>query len=120
VTDNKSKEERIKEFFRRLKEAKTPASHDEAFSLITDTLNQVENELTSIPYNPEAFGTDGRLYPPQLDSVRRVEGRKDMKRYRSKGHNTFISEDGSIEIKLMSGELVFEKKGLIDKGADHE
>ena len=41
--------------------------------------------MTSIPYDPANWMTDGRMYPPQPDSKKAVSGRSDVTRYRSKG-----------------------------------
>ena len=45
-----SKPERIAAFLQRLVAAAPAASHDEALALVRNTLNAVEDELTSIPY----------------------------------------------------------------------
>jgi hypothetical protein len=55
--------------------------------------------------------TDGRMYPPQADSIRPVKGRPDLTRYVSKGHNTIIGRNGAIEIRLLDGTPVFRKPG---------
>ena len=93
-----SREERLAEFLRRLKAAPRATSFDEAYGQLREILNAVEDEMTDTPYNPDAWQTDGRLYPQQRDSIRDVPGYPSVQRFRSRGHNTFIGSNGSIEI----------------------
>jgi hypothetical protein len=107
-----SRSERLKEFFRRLVVAPSASDHDEAMQQVTDILNRVEDEMTSIPYDPTFPLNDGRMYPPQPDSKRAVSGRTDVTRYRSKGHSTLIGDNGAIRIiDHASGNVVFDKPG---------
>ncbi len=111
------KSARLAEFFRRLGAALPAKSRDEALELLSVLLNEVEDELTTIPYQPEAWESDGRMYPPQEDSARRVDGYPRVVRYRNRGHNTFISENGAIEIQeIQSGQRLFGKPGSDGKG----
>lgn len=104
--------ERLAEFLRRLGSAPSASNHDEAMALITYSLNQVEDEMTSIPYDPTFPLNDGRMYPPLVDSKRSVPGRADLVRYRSRGHSTIIGDGGAIRIiDHRSGRVVFEKPG---------
>ena len=73
--------------------------------------------MTSIPFNPDAWQTDGRMYPPQSDSLREVEGHPKVKRFRSRAHHTFLGENGAIEIQTAPGaETLFTKLGVDGKG----
>src|SRR4051812_33222003 len=91
--------QRVAEFLKGLGEARPAASHDEAFDLVRDTLNAVEDQFSAVAFDPEKHLTDGRLYPPHEDSRRSVPGRDDVVRYRSRGHNTFIAANGAIRIE---------------------
>ena len=72
--------ERLAEFLRRLSAAPAASSFDEAYRQLGDILNAVEDEMTSIPFDPANWQNDGRMYPPQMDSLRTVLGRGDVKR----------------------------------------
>jgi hypothetical protein len=94
-----SQPERVAEFLKRLGEAGPAASREEAFRLVVDTLNGVEDQFSGVAPDPDRHLTDGRLYPPQEDSRRDVLGRDDVVRYRSRGHNTWIANNGAIRIE---------------------
>jgi len=107
-----SKGQRLKIFLERLATAEPCETFDEAMTLLTATLNGVENEFTSIPFDPSQWQNDGRMYPPQSDSARSVPGRDDVTRYRSRGHNTWISVYGAILIiKTDDDEVLLDKPG---------
>lgn len=111
------KKARLKLFYERLGAAPAASTHDEAFALIRTTLDAVEDEHSGVPNNPQNFQTDGRLYPPQIDSVRKVEGLPDVLRYRSSNHNTFIGSNGAIEVRQIDPEEgQFAKPGADGKG----
>lgn len=105
-----SKEERFEEFLRRLGNAPPAKTFDEAYSQLFNILNEVEDEMSSVPYNPENWQTDGRLYPPLPDSVRAVPDHPLVRRFRSRKHNTFIGENGSIEIQVVTSKATIFSK----------
>lgn len=113
-----TKQERFQEFLRRLQDAPAASSHEEAFILLSVTLNAVEDELSEIPYQPELWQTDGRMYPPQDDNARDVDGRSDLVRYRSKAHNTFVRTNGAFAILDRFNNTLFEKPGFDGVGID--
>ena len=107
-----TKGERVREFLRRLAAAPAASDHDEAMGQVADILNAVEDEMTSIPYDPGFPLNDGRMYPPQPDSKRAVPGRADVTRYRSKAHSTLIGDHGAIQVvDHGSGAVVLDKPG---------
>ena len=76
---NPTKAERFREFLRRLEIAALASTFDEAYQQLSDVLNAVEDEMTSIPFGPANWQNDGRMYPPQLDNLGAVAGRSDVK-----------------------------------------
>jgi hypothetical protein len=106
-----SKADRLREFFRRLAVAEPVESEHHAMELIAIILTAVEDEMTDIPADPTKWMTDGRMYPPQPDSRRDVPQFPWVTSYRSRGHNTFIAQDGAIEIRGLDGTVLFRKAG---------
>lgn len=113
-----SKAERFQEFLKRLSAAPPADSGSEALTLLRDTLNEVEDQLSGIPYQPEQWQNDGRIYPPQEDNARDVPGRADLVRYRSRGHSTWIRSNGAMEIRDATGTIVLSKLGADGGGTD--
>jgi len=103
-----SKQERLQGFFRRLDSADAAASFDEGYRLLCDTLDQVEDELSGQPNEPERWMTLDRMFPPQQDRMSSVAG-SDVKRFDSLRHITYIAPNGAIEIRrtrLVAGRVV--------------
>ena len=98
-----AKHVRLQLFLERLNQAPPAESFEEAFRQIADILNEVENELTDISFDPDHWQTDGRMYPPQLDNVREVDANPRVRRCRTRAHNTFIGNNGAIEIQEGTG-----------------
>jgi hypothetical protein len=106
-----TKAQRLAEFVRRLRFAAPASGAEAALALIAQTLNSVEDEFSETPFDPSAWQTDGRLYPPQIDSRREVPARPGVTRHRSRSHNTFIAENGAIEIQTIDGIVLLSKPG---------
>lgn len=103
---------RLEEFMRRMQLAQPAASAPQALDLLSSTLKQVEDELSGIPPQPDQWQNDSRMYPPQPDHARDVEGRLDLTRYRSRGHNTWIGANGAILIQTVHDEKIeLDKQG---------
>ena len=79
---------------------------------VADILNRVEDEMSSIPFDPDFPLNAGRMVPPRSDSKRAVPGQAGVIRYRNQGHSTLIGENGAIRIvDHASGDVVFDKPG---------
>ncbi len=113
-----SKSERFDEFIRRLALAPPVESAADALALLSTVLNKVENDMSDIPYAPRNWLTDGRMYPPQMDSAREVPGREDLIRFRSRGHHTFVRDNGAIEIRDLQSNKLFHKLGADGCGVE--
>ena len=115
-----NKQDRLQEFLRRMAIAPAAHDHDSALHLLSSTLDGVEDEFTNIPNNPDTWSTDGRMYPPQLDSARSVKGFPGVTRYRSRSHNTYLGNNGAIEIqdpdRNHQGTVHFSKNGANGRG----
>jgi hypothetical protein len=107
------------EAYRRLAATPDATTAEEALAQFSSILNEVEDELTAIPYDPENWQADGRLYPPQPDSARSVPGHPLVVRYRSRMHNTFIGANGSIEVQGIDGSVHFQKSGADGRSVWH-
>jgi hypothetical protein len=94
-----------------MQSAGSSTSATAALALIDETLSAVEDEMTDIPNDPANWQTDGRMYPPQADNAREIENRPDLIRFRSLGHNTLIRDNGAIEIRDLSGNVLLSKSG---------
>lgn len=126
----RSKAERLSEFFRRLLERPPASTAEEARQLLESTLNEVEDEASvpGVAQDPGSWQRDGRMYPPQDDSKRAVAGHPEVTRFRSRLHNIFISTNGAIEIRdvrddsgllagpAQLGRLLFAKMGRDERG----
>lgn len=108
---------RFQEFVRRLSLLPAAASDDEARRQLDDTLNAVEDELSGVPFDPDHWRTDGRMYPAQDDSAADVPGYPNVTSYRHRRHETFIAENGAFEIRSVdTGDVVIAKLGADGKG----
>lgn len=105
--------ERLTEYFNRLRQQPVSRSADEALVRLSQTLMQVEDELSGIPRQeppPPPNRPDGRMYPPQADNVRRLPDGSITAR--TAGHRIEIGAGGSITIRnVRTGEVDFHQPG---------
>lgn len=101
--------------YRRLERQPAATSDVEAYKLLCQVINETEDEITGIPYDPSAWMTDGRIYPPLPDSERR-SGISGVRRFVTKGHEALIGSKGGILIRQKhTGEVEFSKAGADGK-----
>ena len=84
-------------FLAAMKEA--PAAHDLASArlLLDETLNRIEEAHSGVPYDPEKWMTDGRMYPP-LDDQERESRIAGTSLFYSFKHNIWFGDNGAIRI----------------------
>lgn len=104
------KSERLRIFMSRLKNEPPATTFQDGLALLARVLNAVEDEHSGVPNNPAAWLMDGRMYPPQDDNLREVDGRPDLKRLRARDHNIYVGAEGAIRIESASTRNV-----LLDK-----
>lgn len=112
------KHERFQLFINNLKFSEPASSSEDAFDLLSNTLNKVEDECSSIPYAPTQWMIDGRMYPPQQDNKSSTDN-PNIDRYRNKDHNTYIGSNGSIKIvNIRNKKIVINKIGKDERKVD--
>lgn len=93
------KAQRLQEVYRRLAQAPAAGTFEEMRRQLDGILNEVEDALTGIPYDPPCWATDGRLYPVQEDNVFDVEGNPQVTLLRARRNEIYIGDNGAIEIR---------------------
>jgi hypothetical protein len=106
-----SKSDRLKVFIKRLQAAPPADSDDRALQLLSAVLNAVEDEFSGVPYKPEPWSDDGRIYPPTVRNERPSVERPQLRRYRSAKHVTLIGPNGAIRIEDLAGAALLDKAG---------
>ncbi len=108
---------RLQAFLRRLAELPPAVDHDDARRKIDETLNAIEDEMSGVPYDPDHWRTDGRMYPALDDSAADVEGHSDVTAYRHRRPETFIAAHGAFEIRdVRTGAVLVAKPGANGQG----
>ena len=99
MADPWTRARRFQAFLERLQLLPAAASQPEALTQLRNVLDAVEDERSGVPYDPARWQSDGRMYAPEADGRRSVPDHPLVVRYRSRGHNTFLGVNGSIEIR---------------------
>lgn len=94
-----SKPERLALCMKKLEESEPVSNMEDAYELLCNSMNSIEDTHSGVPYDPGNYIDDGRLYPPLKDNRFSIQGREDVVRYRSRGHNIFLSSEGGIKIQ---------------------
>lgn len=98
-----SKDERLAEFLARLAKAPPASSAQEALELVNKILNEVEDRLSGVPYDPDAarqLVTDGRMYGPHASFASAWSDKKKVTRYAHARHDTFVQDNGAVLIRI--------------------
>lgn len=106
------KQQRLQEIYRRLAEAPAAGTFAEMRRQLNDVINAVEDQLGRIPYNPENWRHDGRIYPVEDDNVFEVTGHPRVTLLRARKNLVYIGDNGSAEIRNASGDVAFRKPGI--------
>lgn len=106
--------QRLAEYFNRLRQQPASCSAEEALARLSQTLMEVEDELSGIPSQeppPPPNRPDGRMYPPQADNLQRLHDGNITAR--TAGHLIELGVDGSITIRnVRTGEIDFHQAGV--------
>jgi len=92
--------ERLQEFRRRLVGVPPFGNFQSAWDGLAKVLEEVEDELTGIPKNPDTSKEappDGRMYPP-FHKREVASGVSGVRSFRQRKHLTSFGENGAIEI----------------------
>ena len=116
-----SRAHRLQLFFAQLLAAPLAASHDEAYALIVNILNTIEDNFSGVPANPANWRTDGRMYPPQADMARSHPTLPGVIVYRNARHRTLIGMNGAFAIQdAENNNIIVEKTGQDGLGLENE
>ena len=111
-----SRSQRLAECFKRLGEQPASRRAEEALARLSQTLTDVEDELSGIPRQqppPPPNVPGGRMYPPQADMI--VHHTDGSIVARTRGHDVLIGRDGSITVtNRRTGQLEFHQDGAGD------
>jgi hypothetical protein len=82
--------------------------------LLATAFNEIEDQHSDVPYNPDNWESDGRFYPPHDDFMVNSANPR-VKVFHSRKHRIFFGINGSIRIQVRRGEdrnnIVLDKPG---------
>jgi len=100
-------------FVREMEEAAPAASFEEARQLLEAKLNKIEDAHSGVPFRPENWRQDGRMYPPQDDAEKKTKI-TGIRIFRTRGHRVWIATNGAIRITTAGtaeDQIVLDKAG---------
>lgn len=97
-------------FVHEMREAASVATIEEARLLLETILNGVEDRHSGVPYVPENWQADGRMYPPHEDFEKRCD-LPGVRMFRTRGHRVFFAANGAIRIAGLDGKIALDKAG---------
>lgn len=110
-----NRSDRFAQFLAALNNAPASVNFLTARELLDKTMNQVEDAHSGASFNPAAWITDGRMYPP-LDDSERQSDIPDARLFNSRGHRVYFGKNGAIRIENRTGpnrgQIVLDKPGL--------
>jgi hypothetical protein len=112
MANRELKRRQVEELYRRLETFKPAQTDEEAFSLITQLMREVGDELTDDPYDPTKWKEHDRIYPPQIDREQVPSGIEGARLFRTVAHEVIIGLNGAIAVrKRGTFEVEFAKAG---------
>lgn len=109
--------ERFRLFVHELQSVAPAASYEDARHLLETTLNGVEDRFSGVPYQPDNWQDDGRLYPP-ADDFERASPFPEVRVFRARRHYVLLASNGAIKITKANrpvdapdAEVVLDKPG---------
>jgi hypothetical protein len=105
-------QERLEIFFQRLKAAPPANTAEEAMALVCRLIEEVEDEFCPLPREtpPPQLRFTGRMYAPQADRIRRLEGGQLVAATRR--HRIYCQPGGAILIRVVhNNDIVLTKEG---------
>jgi len=109
--------ERFTLFVQELQEVAPAATFDEARNLLETILNRIEDAHSGVPFRPDNWRDDGRMYPPG-DDFERASPYSGVRIFRTRGHFVLIGQNGAIRISTsrraadaQDAEIVLDKAG---------
>jgi hypothetical protein len=91
-----NKAQRLNLFYQRLAEAESCASFNEAYDLLHKTMNEVEDEFSTIPFDATYPMNSERMYAPLMDNAKPID--QNLTRFRNRFNYCFMSKNGAILI----------------------
>ena len=93
-----NRSQRFALFLAALEAAPSARDRVSARLLLAETMNRIEEAHSGVPYDPENWMTDGRMYPPQ-DDQEKVSPIAGTSMFFSLKHRIWIGANGAVRIE---------------------